>query len=605
MIRKHILLIPVALSYAILAWFVYFVVNPLCYNIFQQPAFVLTADFFWTKVSAPGGLAEYFQTFIDQFTMFRFWGTVFLVAELFLTAVLVNCYIRKTVGGNAYTSLITHILAVAIAIVAWTDVKYPFAINMQVLLLIAIMNLHQVLSRFDWETFVTPLLAMAIYHACGAVALYVFAVCGVLNYAFMPDKRKLASMVGAVVVAALWPLIVYRFLLPIKPNAAFFDMRPQEMKFTTFKFSGVLFLPLVSPIFSLLIGIAISKYVREQHIKMVAWALFAVIVLGTVGLQMSHDKKLERLSFKMEVAAYSGNWDWILNCMKKNDFLKEYVNYNQWINFYYNMALAAKGQLADKMFSYPQLLGINGLFVDEPMATVICLPMTILFDNMGFSTNALHYAFEAQTTYENSHYLMRYVIDELLIIGDYSNAKKYLDKYEHVMLSKRFVEDRNNYIVHSPETDFNRDKVDGIRKRHPKADFYLGNSQYDVLQVVMSDKNNAFATQYLLTSALLQNNLNLFLSLLLDGHCKVNYNNLPRSYQEAVLLYRALSKESRADVENIQIQPYIVDQFKVFQQIATKDGNIVRNIVIERFPNSYWKYFFVDNPEITGLRVSN
>ena len=193
----------------------------------------------------------------------------------------------------------------------------------------------------------------------------------------------------------------------------------------------------------------------------------------------------------------------------------------------------------------------------------------------------LHYAFEAQTTYENSHYLMRYVIDELLIIGDYSNAKKYLDKYEHVMLSKRFVEDRNNYIVHSPETDFNRDKVDGIRKRHPKADFYLGNSQYDVLQVVMSDKNNAFATQYLLTSALLQNNLNLFLSLLLDGHCKVNYNNLPRSYQEAVLLYRALSKESRADVENIQIQPYIV-RFP-----DTEDHNILLRLPLSEPHHSF------------------
>ena len=54
MIRKPVFMIPVALSYAILAWLVYFVVNPLCYNIFQQPAFVLTSEFFWTKVNMPG-----------------------------------------------------------------------------------------------------------------------------------------------------------------------------------------------------------------------------------------------------------------------------------------------------------------------------------------------------------------------------------------------------------------------------------------------------------------------------------------------------------------------------------------------------------------------
>ena len=235
MTRKLVGLILVVIPYLLLAYFVFWVINPLSYSFFQQPAFVLTADFFWTKVGVPGGLAEYLQLFVDQFTMFRFWGTLMLVAELLLTAFLVSRYVRKVVGENRLADIVIWLLPAAIAFVAWTDVKYAFAINMQVLLLAAVLNLQQALSRFDWNRFVTPLLAIAVYHACGPVALYAFALCEIVGYFLNPDRKKLVGVAGAVAVAALWPLLVYKFMLPIKPNAAFYDMRPQEMMFTSFK----------------------------------------------------------------------------------------------------------------------------------------------------------------------------------------------------------------------------------------------------------------------------------------------------------------------------------------------------------------------------------
>ena len=604
MIRKHILLIPVALSYAILAWFVYFVINPLCYNIFQQPAFVLTADFFWTKVSVPGGLADYFQTFIDQFTMFRFWGTVFLAAELFLTAVLVNRYVRKTVGGNAYTSLITHILAVAIAIVAWTDVKYPFAINMQLLLLIAIMNFYQFISRFSWQKYAIPVLAMFIYQACGPVALYTFVVCGIIGYLQNPRKHELAGIVGMVIVALLWPFIVYKFVLPIKPNAAFYDMRPQELMFITFSLSPVLYMPFISVPLVVLIVKLFGRFDSGSKSKILFFTTIAVIVVGAVAARQSRDNSPERFGFKMSVAAYNQDWNQIINYVRDNEWLKEYKNYNQLVNFYYDMALAAKGQLGDKIFGYPQRLGINGLFVDEPMATIVCLPMTILFDQMGFSTNALHYAFEAQTTYENSHYVMRYIIDELLVIGDYYNAGRYLRKYDDVMLSRKYVNDRKMFIVNAEDTDFGHGGYEKIREKHPKVDFYMGESQYDVFQVITADPDNFFANQYLLASALLQNDLDLFVNLILDGYCKVNLNALPKAYQEAVLLYRAINKNVRPDISKIHYQSYILDQFGIFQNIVLKGGDDLSSVISKRFPHTYWKYYFLDNPKVTGVSVS-
>ena len=314
--------------------------------------------------------------------------------------------------------------------------------------------------------------------------------------------------------------------------------------------------------------VAVRRINAEKKLKIAAYTTMIVVIIITCIAQHNRDNRPERIGFKLSVYAYNKDWNRIINFVKKNDWLKQYQNYHQMINFYYDMALAEKGYLPDKMFGYPQRLGINGLFVDDPMATVICLPTAMLFDNMGLATNALHYAFEAQTTYENSHYVMRYVIDNLLIIGDYPIANRYLNKYSNVMLSKKYVNDRKKYLYGFSSSELKQEYVDNIRSKHPRNDFYMGNSQYDALQVVAMDKTNSLATQYLLASALLQNDLDLFMNLLLEGYGNVNFSNLPRAYQEAVLLYRAISKEIMPGTEKIHIQSYVLDQFKLFQQVV-------------------------------------
>ena len=259
MIRKPIFLIPVALSYAIIAWLVFFVVNPLCYSIFQHPAFVLTSDFFGSKVNMPGGLAYYLQMFIDQFTMFRFWGMLFLVLELFVTAVLLNRYIRKVIGENNYVSVISHILAVGLMCIAWIDVKYAFAINMKALILVAVLNLHQILESRSWYKYLVSVVAIFIYMSSGAFPLYIFAICCVINYFLDKNQQRLVVMSVALAFAALMPFIVYKFILPISAEQAFYQIVPQVYMYTSFGFSCTHLLILLYIPVMLLIAVAGTK----------------------------------------------------------------------------------------------------------------------------------------------------------------------------------------------------------------------------------------------------------------------------------------------------------------------------------------------------------
>ena len=366
----------------------------------------------------------------------------------------------------------------------------------------------------------------------------------------------------------------------------------------------MLYLLYLYPPLTLLLTKAYGRISKERTQAVVTIAVALVVVVSAVAGQQKRDNLPERIGFRMGAAAYHNDWNQIINYVKENEEIRKSENYDRFVNFFYNMALAAKGQLCDKMFSYPQRLGESGLFINEPMATVSCLPMTILFHQAGLATNALHYAFEAQSTYTSSHYVMRYVIDELLIIGDYESADKYLAKYSNTMFSKRFVDDRRKFLAGESDTEFAKGGYDVIRSKHPRKDFYMKNSQYDMLNVVMNDQDNMFATEYLVASVLLDVDLDKFMKLILGGYCKVNLNGLPRACQEAVALYRALYKDVLPGTEKAQVQSYILNPFKSFQQVVSRNGSDVRGIVDSRFTDTYWRYYFFLNPKVTGVSLS-
>jgi len=593
----------VAIGYVALFCFVFFVINPLCYNIFQQPAFVLTSDFFWSKVCAPGGLSEYISLFVEQFTMFRFWGTLFLVAEVFLTALLVNRYVRKMIVDNACLSALSHVLASAMMFIVWTDIKYAFAINMQALLLAAALNLYQLLDRYSWQKYATPLIAAIIYIVCGPVPLYIFTLCCVILFFAKQSKRLLVNMVSAIAVSALLPFVVYKFILPIGSESAFYQIVPQEFMYTSFPFNYTQLLIFVYIVIVIIAGVALVKISPVKHPAFVSVAVVVLIVGCSYLLQQKRDDIKERTGCKMQVAAYFNDWDKVLEYANHNKIVRNRKLYDRYINYYYDMALAVKQQLPEKMLVNPHLLGINALFVNEPIATVVCLPAAIFYMQAGFVTNALHYAFEAQTTYTSSHYVMRYVIDCMLIIGDYENAEIFLNKYSKVMLSKRYVDDRRRFMQGAPDTELQESYCDDLRKRHPKEDFYIGSTQYDLLKVMVADSTNSFANQCLLASALLKNDLETFVSLILTGVCKTDVKNMPKNYQEAVLLYWAISDDIKPGTKEFNISPYLKESFNEFMKIMSSKSTNKKAIVRKRYPNSYWTYYFFDNPERTGSRI--
>lgn len=602
--RKSVFWTLVAIAYVLLFCLLFFVIDPRCYHIFQQQSFLLTSDFFLSKVHTPGGMGMYLSLFIEQFLRFRFLGSLLLVAETFLMALLAVRYVNKAFGRNNNLNLLIWILPVAFSAIVWDNIKYPFAINMQILILIAMLNIHQLMDGKKIQQYVTPVMALLLYNMCGPIVLYVFALCNVILYFVKPSRLQLINLISSVFVSALYPFIVYKLLLPVKPDVAFYSILPQLLMYTTFNVSFEMTLLFAFMPLSLILAFGFTKFALGKKQLICILVAYLLILSFPALFSNNHGKIKERMEFKMQLAIYHQDWDKAINYVKNNPFLANREYYSRNITFYYDMALAYKGQLGDKIFTFPQLYGDEGLFLDKPVATNICLPLATFYYDLGFVTGALHYAFEAQTTYPNSPYIMEYVIDCLITIGDYTSARIFLNKYENIMMSHKFVADRRAFIDGRTDTELSGSYIDQIRANHPKRDFYTSWGQNNVLQMFSANNENLVASQYLVCCALLRSDFDLFVNLLLNGYAYFDNNNMPKSYQEALVLYKAMNKNVNPEVDKIKIQPYIIDQFKNFQQVANSKSPNKMEIIESRFGSTYWKYYYVDNPKVTGISLT-
>lgn len=588
--KKSIYRTIVAVAYMLLFGFVYFFIDPRCYNIFQQPGFVLTSEFFIDHFVQPGGLAVYLSLFIEQFSMFRFWGALFLVVELFFTSWLIVRIVKKISGTSDIVSAVFWLVPVAVSMIAWSDIKFPFAINMQVLLLAGVVNIWMLFSGRHMQRYITLLFSVLLYHMCGPVALYVFLLVNILVYASDHNKNSLLNTAVSAAVSLVYPFIMYKYVLPVSFEHAFYAVIPQQQKFICFGTSPVMVIMLFELPALVLIGLLSQKLVAKR--QLICAGLVLLVLAGSVAVFFKkHDDRTERLSFRFAVAAHEHDWSYITKHYREGE------RYDRHINFYYNMALAQTKQMGDKMFLYPQFMGMEGLFLDDPMAGIECYPTSFLYREIGLITNSLHFAFEAHVSFLESHYVMRMIIDDLIILQDYANALKYLEKYSHEMFSKAFVADRKNFINGVGGTELDAKEVSLIRKNHPKYDFYLKNVQNDMLYMLAANKDNFLSNQYIIASALLNNDLNLFVDLLITGTCKVDPNNMPRAYQEALVLYWATSKNIKEKSYDFKVQPFLKDSFKSFSDILSSSETEKYRLVAQKFPGSYWKYYVFDNPQ--------
>ena len=281
--------------------------------------------------------------------------------------------------------------------------------------------------------------------------------------------------------------------------------------------------------------------------------------------------------------AYMEDWDAIL------DFVSGKPMNNYLFMNYANLALANKGELAERAFHYyPK--GMNSLLTTVNSTGAVRLLASDIHYTVGCIAEAQQHAFEAQVTFPQSMGIqtMKRLVKTNLIFGHHAVAEKYLSLIARTTFHKEWAQKYSRFQFNDRAIEADAElgeKRRSLSQRNRFAMFYGWTPELqDILEV---NPENRQAKEYLGLSYLMNKDLKGF-RLFLDKHYGTGKDRtLPLSFQQAVM---ALDQPDK--VEEYDVSAAVKEQYAQFmrQYAQNRQNPNLKNVMHRSFGHTVWYY---------------
>ncbi len=281
--------------------------------------------------------------------------------------------------------------------------------------------------------------------------------------------------------------------------------------------------------------------------------------------------------------AYMKDWDDIL------DFISGKPMNNYLFMNYANMALANKGELANRAFHYyPK--GMNSLLATVNSTGTVRLMASDIHYTVGCIAEAQQHAFEAQITFPQSLGIqtLKRLVETNLIFGHHEVAEKYLSLIAKTTPHQEWAQQYSKFLYNDKAIEEDAElgeKRRSLSNRNRFAMFYGWTPELeDILKV---NPNNQKALEYLGLSFLMNKDLKGFLAYLDKYYGTRQDKNLPLSFQQAVM---ALDKPDK--VEEYRIAGTVKEQYNQFMRLyaQNRQNPNLKNVMHRSFGHTVWYY---------------
>lgn len=607
----------ILLSLLAACWITASKVEPFLYYHFQQTGFLTTYEFFHGYAVMAGGIADYVAEFIAQLFYFNIWGSALIVGVAALQAfIALDLVTRLTGKTKAAFAIFASILLLGVMVMF--DYRYPYYASIRLLFAYIftygfyfLNRKYQRLSLYIW-----PALAILLFYLGSGPALFIFTASTLL---MIVAKEKRA--VGAIVVpafismAALLPYLGYQFVFQSTlPNLYRLTVvKPPEMlAYSTFYQLAAYYalLPLLLLVFIFFIRKSeekpVEKVKKGKSEAKTKWIhrpafLLAVQVIGLTGAGYflfikSHDPHKKNL-LRIEYYAEIGDWQKVLAVAEAIS------SYDFKVNFQVNRAYEHLGSLPDRLFAYPQILGVHGLFFENSNTNgSFTMPNSDLYYDLGLMSESQRWAFEGQTLIPNSPRILKRLVMINLINREYKLAENFLNVLDQNMLCKDWVADHKRFIADTTLTNSDPEIVQK-RKCNPKKRYVHTNPLEDLKLLLETNPMNRFAYDYLITFCILDSNFNDLLYYL-PYSANFNIRTLPRSWEEALSIYIIRKKTIPPFMTEETISVACKKRMMQFNKTTKQFNNdlaAAKPALRASFEDTYWYYMLYLDPKITKV----
>jgi hypothetical protein len=588
-------------------WFYFRVDTKLIYQ-YQEPIFFFNPRFFHEHLLYPGGLADYIAAFLAQLYYFPWVGafmlTIFAVLATFSTRWLIQKKGAKIKGD--IISFIPALLLLA------CHSQYEFLLNFTIgyllALLFSVLYISFVPDNQVTRFLVYILSSFLLYFLVGGAFFLFVLLCGLfelmLARRYILGSLMIISSIGLPYLAASFIFLVsmrkaYVYLLP-------FDYINKEIYLLLIAL--YLFYPLVMIVQGVItfinskkakaVELNILDSLRSRVVPRLNMTLQVIILIFPLVITafLSYDK-VQKDRLMVDYYARCHEWQKIIETVKGASRLDlEMI-------FQANRALYHLGLLSSDMFALPQMWGTRGLIMTQDARFVYPLQNSDFYFDLGHINEAEHWAHESMSIRGETGWTLERLALVNIIKGEFDAANVFISKLNQSLLFRTKADQLRRLMNDSTSLSRNTNIL-FMRSRIPQPghDFISYSDQPDItLEFILNGTpSNKMAFEYLMAFYLLSGNLGQFANEI--GRLKdLDYTEIPTHYQEALLLYMAISgKRNIPSLKGYRIYSKTVERFKNFQDILKKFGgnkSLARNELYKNHRNTYWFYSIYYKPK--------
>jgi hypothetical protein len=292
--------------------------------------------------------------------------------------------------------------------------------------------------------------------------------------------------------------------------------------------------------------------------------------------------------FRLEKMFFERNWNGVIN------YQETHHNRNLVAEYYYNISLAERRMLSERMFFAPQDYGTMSVMI--PWNSQISMSRIFrgvyFYYSLGLINEAHRWAFESMVTEGYHPENIKLLIKTNLINGHYKIAEKYITVLKQTLHYKRLAK-KFESMLSNPELIRSDPELGEKLKLKPQDNFLITirNPETNLNSLLQSNPGNTKALDYKFACMMLEKNIKGIVNNI-GNLFNAGYTKIPRHLEEAALFYQA-ARGPLPDLTVMRINNESVTRFSEYIKSTNnmpvtrlKEGMGIR----KELRNTYWYY---------------
>lgn len=543
--------------------------------------FIFSKDYFQKFTNRPGGLLEYAGNFITQgYHNYALGAIILSLFFILLCIILLETNKRLSVAGSS--SLFFLLIPSVLLFLSQNNfncfAEYTFGY-----LTVMFYFLLTVLGEKNRFSYVFLALIPLVYYALG---FFVFIYTAkYIVYIIMNQKGTLRYFLPFILILYIFlTFVVFKEFLLLQPvNILLFNpLIVHNHTNPPLSFSILIVYSVMSPWF--MKNQFVSKVIlRYSVIIPVTCFLIFITVILLLLFKRNNNSRVELT--RLEKSVYEQDWDAII---KQSEV---FPSTNLIGQYYYELALANKDQLCEKLFFANNSFGAESLILphkEENLNRLIYFYYTI-----GLISEAHHLAYESMVKYGYRPETLKLLVKTNLINGNYRIAERYINILYKTIYYRKWAE-KYKKLLYKPALIFSDTELSNKISMIPKKDFFIRADDVQNLELfLMASPGNKRAFEYKIARLLYEKDIEsmIYEVKYMKG---MGYTHLPRHIEEAILIYSKLHDEV-PDLGELAISPESEMRFAQYNLNVNQNQNFkkteLKKKLKDKWRNTFWFYY--------------